>query len=454
MRNKLSELNFKQSRTVRFFAVILLTLAFSAAISAQPGDCRDMGYKSVHCAKERVESLGKIAAEINIISAEILREPDNAGLYNRRGLIYASLFKEDGSSVVFENTTYFSETDARAIDDFNRAIEIAPRAEFYAGRGEVYQKRWDYELRTLYGMKINYLLPETAVPLEVIENGLTKNANFAQAEKDFQEAAGRTANFRASVPFLNRLAKIRRERAHSLGFQPHFYLAVVQNKMQWFVFKEFDWLGDYYRKLLDTRTAENREERTLSEVYFSKGNAAVNFGEYQAAVQAFDEAEKYISTNYLDFCNLYNNRGKIKVKLKDFDGAIKDYSFALNSAPYNCRYVFEHRADAFAAKGDFGRAAEDYTKRINQEDGKSFPQFFIKRGKTYLKLGEGEKAAADFSYAIERNSSCLTLLVLRAQAFRLAGKNDLADADETEVRMRLEDLPRRYRMETDCPTDF
>jgi tetratricopeptide (TPR) repeat protein len=64
----------------------------------------------------------------------------------------------------------------------------------------------------------------------------------------------------------------------------------------------------------------------------------------------------------------------------------------------------------------------------------------LKRGAAYLKLGEAEKAVADFDYLIEERfyKDCPQSFLLRTEAYKLAGKLDLAEADEK----RAAELPK------------
>jgi tetratricopeptide (TPR) repeat protein len=57
---------------------------------------------------------------------------------------------------------------------------------------------------------------------------------------------------------------------------------------------------------------------------------------------------------------------------------------------------------------------------------------YLKRGDVYLKLGESDKAVADYTKAIKYSPEAnASMYLARANAYRKANRMDLAKSDET-----------------------
>ncbi len=110
-----------------------------------------------------------------------------------------------------------------------------------------------------------------------------------------------------------------------------------------------------------------------------------------------DDEKGVLSLSYLD-------RGNSKNALKDTDGAIEDYSDAIEQNPkfvtaYNNRAVVKHNS------GDIKGAIEDYNKviEINIELNSEEAEVYYHRGTAKNDLGNLDGAIEDFSKAIELN---------------------------------------------------
>src|SRR5438034_1067137 len=87
---------------------------------------------------------------------------------------------------------------------------------------------------------------------------------------------------------------------------------------------------------------------------FDRGLANLRAGRYAEAKAAFDEALQASAAALA-------NRGVARARLGDLDGAIDDYTRALDLAPGDGDILFD-RGNAWAAKGEYQRAMADFSR--------------------------------------------------------------------------------------------
>ena len=109
--------------------------------------------------------------------------------------------------------------------------------------------------------------------------------------------------------------------------------------------------------------------------------------------------------------------------------------------------MYELRGDIYLLKGDLNAAVESYSVLLSDQN-RFNRDIYWKRGKVYLQIGNAQKAIADFTSAIGISTLCEKDYQLRAEAFRLAGNTQAAEADEERARETLKDQ-KSFR-----PTDY
>lgn len=99
----------------------------------------------------------------------------------------------------------------------------------------------------------------------------------------------------------------------------------------------------------------------------------------------------------IDSCD---KRGECYLKKGDLESAIKDFDRVINELPDNPDYanVYKNRGTACLGTGKFDRAAEDFTKAIELKPG--YANAFRLRGIVYCRKGEYNRAIEDFSVVI------------------------------------------------------
>lgn len=115
--------------------------------------------------------------------------------------------------------------------------------------------------------------------------------------------------------------------------------------------------------------------------------------------------------------------GYARRKEGDFQGAIVEYSKAIEIDPQSFRSLF-YRGFAFHSSGDFPRAIEDYTSAIAVDAANSFA--FYNRGITRERVADLHGAIEDFTQAISLDPSSADSWHNRGYSHRRAGDLDAA----------------------------
>ncbi len=130
--------------------------------------------------------------------------------------------------------------------------------------------------------------------------------------------------------------------------------------------------------------------------YYNRGFERLDIGDYQGAVDDYTRALQ-IDGNQP---TAYNNRGLAKFQIGDFAGAISDYTRSLELND-NESVVYFNRGFARYNQGDYTGAIGDYTESILKAPEQTGAYFY--RGEAYGRLGNYQQAAEDYTRAIQLN---------------------------------------------------
>jgi tetratricopeptide (TPR) repeat protein len=127
--------------------------------------------------------------------------------------------------------------------------------------------------------------------------------------------------------------------------------------------------------------------------FFALGTAKYNLKDYDGAIADYTKAIE-IDANH---AYAYNNRGVAKKNLKDYDGAIADYTKAIE---IDVNYKEAYYALGIAKKNlkDYDGAIADYTKAI--EIDVNYKEAYYARGIAKKNLKDYDGAIADYTKAI------------------------------------------------------
>jgi tetratricopeptide (TPR) repeat protein len=123
---------------------------------------------------------------------------------------------------------------------------------------------------------------------------------------------------------------------------------------------------------------------------------------------------------------LINNRGRLLVRMRDYDGAVRAFDEVLIRDPeYNEPYF--DRAVAHKARGDLDAALRDLDHAI--ELSIAFTDAYYNRADIKLDLGDVEAALADLNTLLDIDPDYVDALLNRAALLVGAGEPDAAAAD-------------------------
>jgi len=110
-----------------------------------------------------------------------------------------------------------------------------------------------------------------------------------------------------------------------------------------------------------------------AEIYYNRGIAYENLGQYQPAIQDYNQA---ISLNPA-YSEAFYNRGTIYNEIGQYQQAIDDFNQAVILQP-NDAEAYHGRGFAYDKLGQYQRALEDYNKAINLQP--NYANAYINRG--------------------------------------------------------------------------
>ena len=115
-----------------------------------------------------------------------------------------------------------------------------------------------------------------------------------------------------------------------------------------------------------------------ADFYFNKGNEKFKNKDYSGAIKDFSKAIEIYPQDF----NAYYNRGLMKLILKDYLGAISDFSKVIDNNDGD-EYTYYNRGISFKSLKDYAAAIKDFSKviEINPRDGEAF---FERAGSKYF----------------------------------------------------------------------
>jgi tetratricopeptide (TPR) repeat protein len=160
----------------------------------------------------------------------------------------------------------------------------------------------------------------------------------------------------------------------------------------------------------------------LAKAFYNRGSAYGRKGEYEHAIQDYDQA---LLLNP-GFANAFYGRGWAYEHIGDFDRAIQDFNQALLVNP-SLVIALRERGVAYAYKSDYDRAIQDYTRALqfNRDDAIGF----YNRGLAYAHEGDYGHAIEDYTQAIRLNYRLADALQNRRRAYAHRGEYLRAMAD-------------------------
>jgi len=169
-----------------------------------------------------------------------------------------------------------------------------------------------------------------------------------------------------------------------------------------------------------------KEEGSLYEkdanVYYNRGVVKENEGDWDGAIADYSKAIELKPTDDIN----YFKRGVAKGHKGDFDGAIADFTKAIELKPQDAINYFK-RSVAKENKRDLDGAIADCTKAI--ELNPTFAIAYSNRGNAKDKKGDSDGAIADYTKAIELKPKFADAYTNRGNVKKAKGDQAGADTD-------------------------
>lgn len=206
----------------------------------------------------------------------------------------------------------------------------------------------------------------------------------------------------------------------------------------------------------------------LAIAHNNRGNAHATSGDYDRAIQDFDQSIKLNPAHARPF----NNRGVAYLRKGEYGLAVKAFDEAIKLNP-NYGGAFANRAGAYLKRGEYDRATRDYDEAIRLEpkleavwNGRCWTRAILgalqaaledcnkalqsgpdaatydSRGLIYLKMGQLDAAIDDYSSALHLDSKLASALYGRGLAKLKRGDKAGSDTDilaARTIRIRIDD---------------
>ena len=188
-----------------------------------------------------------------------------------------------------------------------------------------------------------------------------------------------------------------------------------------------DGIGDYQGAIDDYNQALEINPQH-AEVYYNLGNTKGHMGDYKGALADLGRA---IEINPR-FANAYNNRGKIKNDIGFPKNAIDDYDQALGINPQHAE-AYNNRGNAKNSIGDYKGAIADINRALGINP--QYANAYNNRGNAKGHMGDHKGAIADYDRAIMINSNHTSAIRNRAVALALQLQQEKFD-HELQAQLR------------------
>lgn len=159
--------------------------------------------------------------------------------------------------------------------------------------------------------------------------------------------------------------------------------------------------GNIENALTDLTAAISANENMV-DAYILRGEAYMQSGDYRAAMNDFDTAIKIDAENSI----AYYDRSLLNTRLEDFDAAMNDINNALATYVAHPNEILQLR-DLYARRGQLNLwlknwegAVADYTNSLARPEGTVSATTYADRAEAYTALGQYAAAIDDYGSAI------------------------------------------------------
>ena len=159
--------------------------------------------------------------------------------------------------------------------------------------------------------------------------------------------------------------------------------------------------GELDDAIADLTTAINAGNPT-ADMYILRGEAYMQSANYGGALQDFNTAIDMNPTSSV----AYYDRALLNTRIEDYDAALNDINNALAARATNDQDILQLR-DLYAKRGqlnlwlkNWDGAIADYTNSLARPDGIVNPTVYAERAEAYTAIGDYASAISDYSAAV------------------------------------------------------
>ena len=173
--------------------------------------------------------------------------------------------------------------------------------------------------------------------------------------------------------------------------QPENYIASAKEKLA---------NGNIEDAIAELDTAV--ESNATSNIYALRGEAYMQMGDYQKALNDFDSAVEMDGLNAIAFYD----RSLLNTRLENYDAALNDINNALAAQSMKPADILTMR-DLYAKRGQLNLwlknwqgAVADYTNSLARAEGRISADVYAERAEAFTALGDFENAINDYTSAV------------------------------------------------------
>jgi tetratricopeptide (TPR) repeat protein len=287
------------------------------------------------------------------------------------------------------NAYAFQDDYAKAIELYNKAIELKPDFEFaYNNLGNAYSKRGDYaKAIELYSKAIELNLKDPVV-YNNMGNTYYEQGDYAKAIESYSKAIELNPD---DASAYNNLGNVYEKKGNYSKAIESFHKAIElepdEAKVHYNLGNLYCDQGDYSKAIESYSKAIELNPDDTEVYYYNLGSAYFERDDYFKAIESYSKA---IELNP-DDANTYYNIGIVYEKKGDYSKAIESYSKVIELNP-DYEDAYNNLGNAYYYQGDYSKAIELYSKAIELN-----PDFAL----AYSNLGIAYTAQSNYAGAIE-----------------------------------------------------
>ncbi len=309
-------------------------------VAQEPSFSRELLASIYHKRGITYRLLGEFRRAIEDFDRALELSPDDERIYGSRGIAYS-----------------FNESYEHALRDFNKALELDPQSSWtYASRGKTY-----------------HLLKEYQQALEDFDRALELNPNYSWTY----------ANRGKTYYILKKYQQAIKDYDRAIALGPDYTWAYAKRG------ETYRLLNEYQRAIADYDQAITLDPN-YAWTYAERGRAYRLIREYQQALADYDHALALDEQN----AQAYAGRGETYRLLKEYEKALQDFERAL---AINAKdgWSYGHRGMTYVALKDYEKALPDFNRSIELTP--AYAVSYAQRGSVYLRSGMLKEAQVDYA---------------------------------------------------------